>query len=59
MSDRKMRGLSRLKLHDDLNQYNRPENIRIYGVPKSCSKKDDVEDVLHQIANELDIELED
>ena len=45
--------------HDDLDQYNRRENVRIYGVPESSSKKDDGEDVLHQIANELDIELED
>ena len=45
--------------HDELDQYNRRENLRIYGVPESSSKKDDGEDVLHQIANELDIELED
>ena len=45
--------------HDDLDQHNRRENIHIYGVPESSSKKDDGEDVLHQIANELNIELED
>ena len=45
--------------HDDLDQSNRRENIRIYGAPESSSKKDDGEDVLHQITNELAIELED
>ena len=27
--------------NDDLNQYNRRENIRIYGAPESSGKKDD------------------
>ena len=45
--------------HDDFDQYNRRENICICVVPEYSSKKDDGEDALHQIANELDIEPED
>ena len=44
--------------NDDLDQYNRRENIRIYGVPEISGKKDDGEDVLFQIAEELNIELD-
>jgi len=43
--------------HDDLEQYYRRKNIKVYGAPESSSQKDDGEDVLYQIANELDIEL--
>ena len=42
--------------HDDVEQYNRRENIRIYGVPESSGKKDDGEQILFEIANELGIE---
>ena len=44
--------------NDELDQYNRRENIRIYGVPEISRKKDDDEDVLFQIAEELNIELD-
>ena len=43
---------------DDLDQYNRRENIHIYGVPESSGKRDDREDILFQIAKELDIKLD-
>ena len=43
---------------DDLDQYNHRENIRIYGVPESSGKREDGEDILFQIAKELDIELD-
>ena len=43
---------------DDLDQHNRRENIRIYGVPESSGKRNDGEDILFQIAKELDIELD-
>ena len=43
---------------DDLDQYNRRENIRIYGVPEISGKKDDGENVLFQIAEELNLELD-
>ena len=45
-------------VNDDLDQYNRRENIRIYGVPEISGKKDDGEDFLFQIAEELNIELD-
>ena len=41
--------------HDDLEQYNRRENIRIYGVPESSEKKEDGEQILLKIADELSI----
>ena len=44
--------------NDDFDQHNRRENIRIYGVPEISGKKDDGEDVLFQIAEELNIELD-
>ena len=44
--------------HDNLEQYNRRENIRIYGVPESSGKKDDGEQILFEIADELGIELD-
>ena len=44
--------------NDDLDQYNRRENIRIYGVPEIGGKKDDGEDVLFQVAEELNMELD-
>ena len=44
--------------NDDLDQYNRRENIRIYSVSEISGKKDDGEDVLFQIAEELNIELD-
>ena len=44
--------------NDDLDQYNCRENIRIYGVPEISGKKDDGEDVLFQIAEQLNIELD-
>ena len=44
--------------NDDLDQDNHRENIRIYGVPKISGKKDDGEDVLFQIAEELNTELD-
>ena len=44
--------------HNELDQYNQHENLRIYGIPESCNKRDDGEDILFQIANKLDIELD-
>ena len=44
--------------NDGLDQYNRRENIRIYGVPEISGKKDDGKDVFLQIAEELNIELD-
>ena len=44
--------------NDDLDQYNCRENIPINGIPGSSGKKDDGEDVLFQIAEELNIELD-
>ena len=44
--------------NNDLDQYNRRENIRICGVPEISGEKDDGEDVLFQIAEELNIELD-
>ena len=41
--------------YDDLEQYCRRENIRIYGVPESSGKKDDGEQILFEVANELGI----
>ena len=43
---------------DELEQYNRRENLRIYGVPDSNSRKDDGESVLFDIADKLGIELD-
>ena len=42
--------------YDDLKQYNRRENIRIYGVSESSGKKDDGEHILFEIVDELGIE---
>ena len=44
--------------NDDFDQCNRRENIRIYKVPAISGKKDDGEDVFFQIAEELNIELD-
>ena len=44
--------------NDDFDQYNRRENIWIYGVPEISGKKNDGEDVLFQIAEKLNIELD-
>ena len=44
--------------HDELVQYSRRENIRIYGVPETFIKHDDGENILFQIADELEIELD-
>ena len=44
--------------HVDIEQYNRRENIRIYGVPESSGKEDDGEQILFEIADELGIELD-
>ena len=44
--------------HDELEQYSRRENIRIYGVPETFTKHDDGENLLFQIADELEIELD-
>ena len=44
--------------HDDLEHYNRRENIRNYGVPKFSAKKDGGEQILFEIADELDIKLD-
>ena len=44
--------------NNDLDQYNHRENIWIYGVSEICGKKDDGEDVLFQIVEELYIELD-
>ena len=44
--------------NDDHDQYNCRENIRIHGVPEISGKKDDCEDVLFQIAEELNKELD-
>ena len=43
--------------HDDFEQYNCRENIKIYGVPKFSWKKDDGEQILFKIADELGIDL--
>ena len=42
---------------DSLEQYSRRENIRIYGVPEDNSNKDDGEKKLFEIANALNINL--
>ena len=44
---------------DDLQQYSRRQNIKIYGIPESQFKVDDGEKVIMKIAKELKIELED
>ena len=49
---------SNIFANDDLDQYNCRENIRIYGVPEISRTKDDGEDILFQIAEELNIELD-
>ena len=43
---------------DDLDQYNRRENIRIYGFPGSSGKKMTVKTFFFQIAEKLDVEFE-
>ena len=44
---------------DDLEQYNRGENLKLYGISEKCNNKDDGEDTLSQIAEVLDIKLDD
>ena len=44
---------------DDLEQYNRGENLKLYGISEKCNHKDDGEDTLSQIAEVLDIKLDD
>ena len=44
---------------DDLQQYSRQENNRIYGIPESQFKCDDGEKVIMEIVKELIIELKD
>ena len=44
---------------DDLQQYSRRENIRIYGIPESQFKADGGEKVITEIDEVLKIELED
>ena len=39
--------------HDNLEQHNRRENTRIYGVPESIGKKGDGEQIMFEIAGEL------
>ena len=43
---------------DELEQHNRRENLQIYGVPESNSRKDDVESALFDIADKLGMELD-
>ena len=42
---------------DEPEQYNRRENLRIYGVPETNSRKNDGESVLSNIADKLGMEL--
>ena len=44
--------------HNDLEQYNRRENNRIYGIPESSGKKDDGEQILFKITDDYGIELD-
>ena len=43
---------------DSLEQYGRHENLRIYGIPKNVSNKDDGEEVVSKLAEELDIDVQ-
>ena len=43
---------------DELEQYGRRENLRIYGVPETTSGRDDGENVIFKIAETLKINLE-
>ena len=43
---------------DDLEQYNRRENLKIYDIPKSSNNKDNGEDTLLEIAEMLNMELD-
>ena len=43
---------------DELEQYGRRENLRIHGIPESLKKNDDGEDIVLNLAEELNIELE-
>ena len=43
---------------DDMQQYSRRENLRIYGIEKSNSNKDDGETVILNVAKTLGIQLE-
>ena len=45
--------------YDALEQYGRRENIRIHGITEKRGNKDDGEEVLKEIANTLNIELDD
>ena len=42
---------------DALEQYSRRENLRIYGSPESKEKQDDGENIVFELAKELNIEL--
>ena len=43
---------------DNLEQYSRRENIRIYNVPKPQGKKNDGEEVVVELAEKLNINIE-
>ena len=42
---------------DDMQQYNRRENIRVYGIQEAKSTKDDGETVILNVAKTLDVNL--
>ena len=44
---------------DAIDQYGRRTNIRIHGVPKNTTEKDDGEEIVKEIAMELGIKLQD
>ena len=44
---------------DDLKQYNRCENLKIYGIPESSNNKVNGENTILEIAEVLNIKLDD